>query len=32
MLSETDDGVMIDEQAAANIGLSVGEEIWYIPR
>ena len=32
MLSETDDGVMIDEQAAANIGLSVGDEIRYIPR
>ncbi|ATW05236.1 arginine N-succinyltransferase [Sphingorhabdus sp. YGSMI21] len=32
MLSETDDGVMIDEQAAANIDLSVGDEIRYIPR
>ncbi|VWX56408.1 arginine N-succinyltransferase [Sphingorhabdus sp. 109] len=32
MLGENDDGVVIDEQAAANIGLSVGDEIRYIPR
>ncbi len=32
MLSENDDGVTIDEQAAVNIGLSVGDEILYIPR
>ncbi len=32
MLDENDDGVTIDGQAAANIGLSVGDEIRYIPR
>jgi arginine N-succinyltransferase len=32
MLSENDNGVTIDDEAAANIGLSVGDEIWYIPR
>tara|TARA_R110000824_G_scaffold154247_1_gene326240 strand:- start:1695 stop:2705 length:1011 start_codon:yes stop_codon:yes gene_type:complete len=32
MLSENDDGVTIDDEAAANIGLSIGDEIWYIPR
>lgn len=32
MLDENDDGVTIDEQAATNIGLSVGDVIRYIPR
>ncbi|MEH6700765.1 arginine N-succinyltransferase [Parasphingorhabdus sp.] len=32
MLDENDDGVTIDEQAATNIGLSVGDIIRYIPR
>ena len=32
MLDENDDGVTIDEQAAVKIGLSVGDEIGYIPR
>ncbi len=32
MLDENDDGVTIDEKAAANIGLSVGDEIRYISR
>ncbi len=32
MLDENDDGVTIDKQAAIKIGLSVGDEIRYIPR
>jgi arginine N-succinyltransferase len=32
MLDENDDGLTIDQQAATNIGLSVGDEIRYIPR
>ena len=32
MIREHDDGVSVDAKAAANIGLSVGDEIRYIPR
>ena len=32
MVSADDDGVMIDQQAADNMGLSVGDTIWHIAR
>ncbi|WP_417609607.1 arginine N-succinyltransferase [Parasphingorhabdus sp.] len=32
MVSADDDGVMIDQQAAGNMGLSVGDTIWHIAR
>ena len=32
MIREHDEGMSVDAKAAANIGLSVGDEIRYIPR